>query len=130
MDLTSKSPIDADTLFGNPEALRLHQLRLLEWMVSAGRKPSVDDGEPLLSPQWESFLMYGSSRKEFSRWPGNNNASRTGARKKVAGRSRLLLVLERRCWRCLSPSCSRTLKTESFHVAIIVPTIVSDARVV
>ena len=43
MENTREPRMDPDSLFGDAEALRLHQLRLLEWMVTAGRKRFVDD---------------------------------------------------------------------------------------
>jgi hypothetical protein len=35
--------------FGDAEALALHQLRLLEWMVTAGQKRLLDE-EPATAP--------------------------------------------------------------------------------
>src|SRR5438034_7480659 len=42
----SKPRMDLDNLFGDAEELLLHQLRLLEWMDTAGRKRIVDDTPP------------------------------------------------------------------------------------
>lgn len=38
-----KSRIDSDSLFGDAEALALHQLRLREWMVTVGQSRSLDE---------------------------------------------------------------------------------------
>lgn len=47
MTESSRKPrMDLDSLFGRAEELRLHQLRLLEWMHTAGRKRFVDDTQP------------------------------------------------------------------------------------
>jgi len=45
-DNTRKPRIDPASLFGDAEALALHQLRLLEGMVTAGRKRFADDALP------------------------------------------------------------------------------------
>src|SRR5947207_1331886 len=47
MENTRAARMSPDDLFGDAEALRLHQLRLLEWMATAARKRSLDDAEPL-----------------------------------------------------------------------------------
>lgn len=38
--------MDPDSLFGKEEALALHQLRLLEWMATTGRKRFVEEVQP------------------------------------------------------------------------------------
>ncbi len=52
MDYTTRRPrIDPAGLFGDAEALALHQLRLLEGMVTAGRKRAANDALPSASPE-------------------------------------------------------------------------------
>ena len=124
MDLTPKSPIDTDTLFGNPEALRLHQLRLLEWMVSAGRKPLVHDGEPLLSPQtgiipdvWKltkGIEPLAWQQQCIANWRKKKGR---GTVKVVTGAGKTLLAL-------FIAELLQNTEDRELHVAIIVPTIV------
>lgn len=124
MDRTPKSPIDAAALFGNPEALRLHQLRLLEWMVSAGRKPLVHDGEPLLSPQsgivpdvWK--LTRGVEPLAWQQQCVANWRKKKGRGtvKVVTGAGKTLLAL-------FIAELLQNTEDRELHVAIIVPTIV------
>lgn len=46
VDDTRKPRMDLACLFGESEALALHQLRQLEWMVTAGRKRFADESQP------------------------------------------------------------------------------------
>src|SRR5438105_10189393 len=124
MDLTPKLPVDADTLFGNPEALRLHQLRLLEWMVSAGRKPLVHEGEPLSSPQsgiipdvWK--LTKGVEPLAWQQQCVANWRKKKGRGtvKVVTGAGKTLLAL-------FTAELLQNTEDRELHVAIIVPTIV------
>src|SRR5579872_101735 len=124
MDLTPNPSVCADTLFGSKEALRLHQLRLLEWMVSAGAKPSADGGELQLSPRLEIIPDLWKLTKGIEPFAWQQQCVANWRKKKgrgtvkvVTGAGKTLLAL------FIAESLQNT-EDKELHVVIIVPTIV------
>jgi superfamily II DNA or RNA helicase len=124
MDNTGQRAIEPDSLFGEAEALRLHQLRLLEWMVTAGRKPFVDDGQPAASPEppvipdvWKltkGIEPLAWQQECIAKWRKNKGH---GTGKVVTGAGKTLLAL-------FIAELVQNTEDRDMHVAVIVPTIV------
>lgn len=116
--------LDPDSLFGEREALTLHQLRQLEWMVTAGHKRFVDDAtpdvpsEPAAIPDiWK--LTKGVEALEWQRecvseWRKNKGR---GTAKVVTGAGKTLLAL-------FITEFLQNTEDKELHVAVVVPTIV------
>ena len=124
MDNTPKLPIAPDSLFGEAEALRLHQLRLLEWMLTAERKQFVDDSppavpqEPAVMPDvWkltEGVEPLPWQQECIAKWRMKKGR---GTVKVVTGAGKTLLAL-------FIAELLQNTEDRDLHVAVIVPTIV------
>ncbi|RMG03281.1 MAG: DEAD/DEAH box helicase [Planctomycetota bacterium] len=108
--------------FGPKEALRLHQLRLLEWMATGGRKRfCVDDPESddrtSIPAEWsltKGVSLYQWQQDCVAKWFANQGR---GTVKVVTGGGKTLLAL------AIAERLQNTLEPE-LRVAIVVPTIV------
>lgn len=113
-----------DSLFGDAEALVLHQLRLAEWMVTAGRKRLVGDEEPdaprspaVMPGTWnltKGVEPYPWQQHCIEQWLKNKGH---GTVKVVTGAGKTLLAL-------LIAEQLQNTKDKELHLAIVVPTIV------
>jgi len=116
--------MDPNSLFGDEEALRLHQLRLLEWMVTAGRKRFVDDPQPTLPEQpvgipdaWKltkGIEPHAWQHQCIANWRKKKGR---GTVKVVTGAGKTLLAL-------FIAELVQNTEDKNLHLVIIVPTIV------
>jgi superfamily II DNA or RNA helicase len=116
--------MDPDSLFGDAEALTLHQLRLAEWMVMAGRKRFVDDtqpdepSEPVAIPStWKltkGVEPHPWQQMCIAKWRKNKGR---GTVKVVTGAGKTLLAL-------FIAELMQNIEDKDLHLVIIVPTIV------
>jgi superfamily II DNA or RNA helicase len=116
--------MNPDNLFGDAEALALQQLRLAEWMATAGRKRLVDDAEPtapggpaVMPGTWnltKGVQPYPWQQHCIERWRKNKGR---GTVKVVTGAGKTLLAL-------LIAEHQRNTEDKELHLAIVVPTIV------
>jgi superfamily II DNA or RNA helicase len=121
---SSRKPVDLDSLFGKSEALRLQQLRLLEWMDTAGRKRFVDDSQPAIGrePQripdtWKltkGVEPLGWQQECIAKWRKKKGH---GTAKVVTGAGKTLLTL-------FIAELLQNTEDKDLHLAIVVPTIV------
>ena len=121
---TLKERTYCDQLLGDGEKLELHQLRLLEWMATVGRKRFVDDVqltipfEPVTIPaNWR--LTSGVEPHQWQReciteWQRRKGC---GTVKVVTGAGKTLLAL-------FIAELLQNTEDKDLHVAIVVPTIV------
>jgi superfamily II DNA or RNA helicase len=124
MESSRKPRMDLDSLFGREEELRLHQLRLLEWMDTAGRKRFVDDTqpagghEPLEIPDtWKltnGVEPHAWQQQCIAEWRKKKGH---GTVKVVTGAGKTLLAL------FIAESLQNT-EDRNLHLVIVVPTIV------
>lgn len=124
MESLRKSSVDAESLFGDAEALRLHQLRLLEWMNVAGRKRFIEDAQPTtIHEGWQPPRKWNLTKgiephpwqeECIAKWRKNRGH---GTVKVVTGAGKTLLAL-------FIAELLQNTEDESLHVVIIVPTIV------
>ena len=124
MEDTRKSRMDPDSLFGDAEALHLHQLRLLEWMVAAGRKRFVDDAQPAIPPEpvgipdaWKltkGVEPHAWQQQCIAKWREKKGR---GTVKVVTGAGKTLLAL------FIAESLQNT-EDKDLRLVIVVPTIV------
>jgi superfamily II DNA or RNA helicase len=124
MEKLLKTRIDPTDLFGDSDALRLHQLRLLEWMNMADQKRSVDQeqqvppGEPVRIPEvWK--LTKGVEplpwqRQCMAKWQEKKGH---GTVKVVTGAGKTMLAL-------FMAELVQNTEDKDLRLAIIVPTIV------
>src|SRR5258708_11227982 len=116
--------MDPERLFGDAEALHLHQLRLLEWMVTSGRKRFVDDAQPAVPHQpaetpdaWE--LTKGVEPHPWQhqcmlKWRKNDGR---GTVKVVTGAGKTMLAL-------FIAQLVQNTEDKDLHLVVVVPTIV------
>jgi superfamily II DNA or RNA helicase len=119
-----EASINPDGLFGDAEALALQQLRLAEWMVTAGRKRLVDYREsdaprrPAVIPAaWnltKGVEPYPWQQYCIEQWRRNKGR---GTVKVVTGAGKTLLAL-------LIAERLQNTEDSELHLAIVVPTIV------
>jgi len=124
MENTGKPRMDPDSLFGDAEALHLHQLRLLEWMVTAGRKRFVDDAQPAVPHEpvgipdaWKltkGVEPHAWQHQCIARWRKKKGH---GTVKVVTGAGKTLLAL-------FIAELLQNTEDKDLHLVIIVPTIV------
>src|SRR6266536_127832 len=123
MDSTPKAPIAPDSLFSDADALRLHQLRLLELMATAGRKPSGDDAQLAESQESAVIPDVWKLTKGVEPLPWQQQCiaqwrkKGRGTVKVVTGGGKTLLAL-------FSTELVQNTEDKDLRVAIIVPTIV------
>ena len=124
METSRPTRINTDRFFDEADALRLHQLRLLEWMATAGRKRFVEDvqqtpphdavGVPDL---WKLTLGIDPrpwQHKCIVKWRKKRGR---GTVKVVTGAGKTLLAL-------LIAELVQNTEDKDLHLVIIVPTIV------
>ncbi len=124
MESPSKPRMDLDNLFGDAEELLLHQLRLLEWMDTAGRKRIVDDTPPDVGHQplgipdtWKLTKRVEPlawQQQCIAKWQKKKGH---GTVKVVTGAGKTLLAL-------FIAELLQNTEDRDLHVAIVVPTIV------
>jgi superfamily II DNA or RNA helicase len=123
MENTRAHRSDPDSLFGADEALRLHQLSLLEWMATAGRKRFVDDaptmlpeavGPPSLWTLTQGIEPYSWQRQCIAKWLEKKGR---GTVKVVTGVGKTLLALQ------IAEFVQNT-EDKDLRLAVVVPTIV------
>lgn len=113
-----------DALFSDEEALKLHQLRLLEWMVTAERKRSVADVQygtlqlntDEIPAQWrlaKGIEPHAWQQDFIDKWFKKGR----GTAKIVTGAGKTLLAL-------LIAELLQNTEDRELHVVIVVPTIV------
>jgi superfamily II DNA or RNA helicase len=124
MENTRPTRIDPDSFFDEADALRLHQLRLLEWMATAGRKRFVEDVQPTAPPDamgvpelWK--LTMGIDPRPWQhqcivKWRKKRGR---GTVKVVTGAGKTLLAL-------LIAELMQNTEDKDLHLVIVVPTIV------
>ena len=124
--MTDKSKDKFEIPFHSPEQLMLHQLRLLEWMATTGRKRFVDEDTEtddtekqasVLPEKWEltrGIEPYEWQQKCIENWFANNGR---GTVKVVTGGGKTLLAL------AIAERVQNT-KDSNLRLAIVVPTIV------
>jgi superfamily II DNA or RNA helicase len=112
--------------FHSPDQLMLHQLRLLEWMATTGRKRFIDEDVPteevvtppsVLPEKWQltrGIKPYEWQEKCIANWFQNQGH---GTVKVVTGGGKTLLALA-------IAECVQNTKDSELRVAIVVPTIV------
>jgi len=124
MEDTRNQRMELDSLFGDTEALHLHQLRLLEWMGAAGRKRFVDDTEPP-TPQepvgipdvWKltnEIEPHAWQSECIAKWRKKKGH---GTAKVVTGAGKTLLALR-------IAELLQNTEDKDLHLVIVVPTIV------
>jgi superfamily II DNA or RNA helicase len=124
MENTRKPHMDLNSLFGDAEALHLHQLRLLEWMATAGRKRFVDEAQPA-EPQepvgipdaWKltkGVELYAWQRQCIAKWLKKKGR---GTVKVVTGAGKTLLAF-------FIAELLQNTEDKDLHLVIVVPTIV------
>lgn len=111
-------------LFADAEKLRLHQLRLLEWMDGAGSKQIVDDAQPLVQTEpleipevWKlakGVEPLAWQRQCIARWREKKGR---GTVKVVTGAGKTLLAL-------FMAELVQNTEDRDLRLAVIVPTIV------
>jgi superfamily II DNA or RNA helicase len=116
--------VDADSLFGETEALRLHQLRLLEWMVTTGRKRFVDEPQPAVRDKpaaipdtWnltKGVEPHAWQHQCIAKWLKKRGR---GTVKVVTGAGKTLLAL-------FIAELVQNTEDKDLHLGIVVPTIV------
>ncbi len=118
-----KSEIDIDRAFGDREALELHQLRLLEWMATTGRKrfsdePSTPAEPPSATPAvWnltQGINRYAWQDDCIKKWQEHGGR---GTVKVVTGGGKTLLGLS------IAETVQNTIEPE-MRLVVVVPTIV------
>lgn len=118
-----KPEIDIDRAFGDREALALHQLRLLEWMATTGRKRFSDEPIPLAEAPssipkiWsltQGIKRYAWQDSCITKWQEHNGR---GTVKVVTGGGKTLLGLS------IAEMVQNTLEPE-LRLVVVVPTIV------
>ena len=124
--MTDETPEQVEIPFGPNEALKLHQLRLLEWMATTGRKRFVDDDivldagtkpSVMLPEKWlltKGVSPYEWQEKCVAKWFANKGR---GTVKVVTGGGKTLLAL----------SIAQRVQNEvdkDLRLVIVVPTIV------
>ena len=117
-----KLEIDIDRAFGDREALELHQLRLMEWMATTGRKrfgnePRAADDQSPPPPVWkltQGVKRYAWQDDCITKWLEQGGR---GTVKVVTGGGKTLLALS------IAERLQNTLESE-LRVAVVVPTIV------
>jgi superfamily II DNA or RNA helicase len=124
MESSRKPRMDLHKLFGREEELRLHQLRLLEWMDTAGRKRFVDDTqpaeghEPLEIPDtWKltnGVEPHSWQQQCIAEWRKKKGH---GTVKVVTGAGKTLLAL-------FIAELLQNKEDRNLHLVIVVPTIV------
>jgi superfamily II DNA or RNA helicase len=124
MDATSKQPTDPNSLFGEAEALRLHQLRLLEWMVTAGRKPFVDDGQPAVSQQPAFIPDDWKLTKGVEPLPWQQQCITEWRKKKGRGTVKVVTGAGKTLLAFFIAEMVQNTDDRDLRVAVIVPTIV------
>ena len=122
---TRKPKVDPDSLFGDAEALRLHQLRLLEWMATTGRKRFQDTEQTdeqaaavaALPDLWKLTIgvePYHWQQECIAKW---RKSKGKGTAKVVTGVGKTLLAL-------FIAESLQNADDEELRVVIVVPTIV------
>src|SRR5262245_26922693 len=120
--MESKPQIDFDTAFGDGEALALHQLRLLEWMATVGRKRFAEDRvredqqADVIPDRWQltnNIRRYAWQEECIRKWLENEGR---GTVKVVTGGGKTLLALS------IIEEVQHTWE-QGLRVAVVVPTI-------
>jgi superfamily II DNA or RNA helicase len=124
MEDTRNTRMDPDSLFGDTEELHLHQLRLLEWMVTAGRKRFMEDAQPAarrepggIPDAWKltkGIEPHAWQHECIAKWRKRKGR---GTAKVVTGAGKTLLAL------LIAESLQNT-EDKDLHLVIVVPTIV------
>jgi superfamily II DNA or RNA helicase len=118
-----KTNIDIDRIFGDREALELHQLRLLEWMATTGRKRFSDEPSPPEEPPrpvpavWkltQGIKRYAWQDECIRTWQEHDGR---GTVKVVTGGGKTLLGLS------IAETVQNYLEPE-LRLVVVVPTIV------
>ncbi|HJT76255.1 MAG TPA: DEAD/DEAH box helicase family protein [Gemmataceae bacterium] len=119
----TKPQIDIDSAFGKRERLALHQLKLLEWIATTGRKRlAIDEIQEEAQPgavpdKWQltkGIQHYGWQERCIRKWLEDQGR---GTVKVVTGGGKTLLALS------IAEAVQHTLEP-GLRVAILVPTIV------
>lgn len=124
MDNTPRKPMDPESLFGEAEALRLHQLRLLEWMVTAERKPVMDDGQPAASQEPAVIPDVWKLTKGVEPLPWQQECIAKWRKKKGRGTVKVVTGAGKTILALLIAEMVQNTEDKDLHVGIIVPTIV------
>jgi len=124
MDETPKLPVEPDSLFGEAEALRLHQLRLLEWMVTAGRKRLVDDSQPAVSRVPAVIPDVWKLTKGVEPLPWQQECIAKWRRKKGRGTVKVVTGAGKTLLALFIAELIQNTEDRDLRVAVIVPTIV------
>ena len=121
---TRKPHMDPDSLFGDAEALALHQLRLAEWMATSERKRFADDAQPsaprepvAIPDTWKltkGVEPHPWQQQCIAKWQKNKGR---GTAKVVTGAGKTLLAL-------FIAELMQNTEDKDLHLVIIVPTIV------
>lgn len=119
--MIEKSQKEVRDVFGAPEALALHQLRLLEWISTSGRKRSTEEvrserpgGVPEKWQLTKGVQQYAWQRECVNAWLANEGR---GTVKVVTGGGKTLLALS------VAEAVQNSLEPD-LRVVIVVPTIV------
>jgi superfamily II DNA or RNA helicase len=124
MENTRERRMDPNSLFGDAEALQLHQLRLLELMVTTERKRFMDDAPPAaphgpagIPDAWEltkGVEPHAWQQRCIEKWRKKKGR---GTVKVVTGAGKTLLAL-------FIAEVVQNTEDKDLHLVIVVPTIV------
>lgn len=121
---TGKSRLDSDRLFGDEEALDLHQLRLLEWMVTTGRKRFVDDPQPAIACESVVIPEIWKLTKGVEPHPWQHECVSKWRKKKGRGTVKVVTGGGKTLLALFIAELLQNTEDNQLHLVIIVPTIV------
>jgi superfamily II DNA or RNA helicase len=121
---TRKPRLDPESLFGDKEARELHQLRLLEWMVTTGRKRFIDDPEPVVTRESAFIPETWKLTKGVEPHPWQHECIAKWRKKKGRGTVKVVTGGGKTLLALFLAELLQNTEDEQLHVVIIVPTIV------
>ena len=124
MENTRARAMNVDCLFDDADALRLHQLRLLEWMATAGRKRFVEEVQqaephaPMGVPESWKLTMGIEPR------PWQHECVEKWRKKKGRGTVKVVTGAGKTLFALFVAELLQNTEDKDLHLAIVVPTIV------